>query len=212
MLLRLLDRILALTLGVMAHIFFKSQLRLLLQAIERKAALHRAPGKQQDFDIAVQALIAGEDRRFYLHFGVDTRGLLRAVSVYLARHEIQGASTVTQQLVRVITHDYRRSIGRKLKELCLAAAVDSKISKREQAELYLSIAYFGWRMNGFREARRRLKLEGQLTQSQAAELVARLRYPEPAHASKEQLERVRRRAAYIETLMQKNVAKNGKAA
>lgn len=146
----------------------------------------------------VQALVIAEDRRLFFHHGVDTRGLTRAFLLYLRTGEIQGASTITQQLVRVLTHDYRRSWRRKAKEMCLACALDRVVSKESQATLYLRIAYYGWRMTGCAQAKRHLGYTSPLNPHAAANIVARLRYPEPNHSSPAQLERIRRRARYIE--------------
>lgn len=152
----------------------------------------------EDISLLVRALIIAEDRRFLFHHGVDTRGLIRAFLLYLRTGEIQGASTITQQLVRVITQDYRRSLRRKAKEMCLACAIDRLVAKETQATLYLRVAYYGWRMTGCAQAKRQLGYISPLKATAAANIVARLRYPEPNHASPAQLERIRRRARYIE--------------
>lgn len=157
--------------------------------------------KDSDLEMLTHALVAAEDRRFFSHLGVDSKGLLRALILLLTRRKIQGASTITQQLVRVLTKDYRYSVRRKLKEMCLACALDRKISKKSQASIYLSIAYFGWRMNGAAQARQRLRLTSPLSPQTAASLVARLRYPEPREATPQYLEKLNRRTRYVTTVM-----------
>lgn len=200
-LLRVLDRMLASAFLALAHLFYRRELFDVLVVLERHLPIVRQCGSHIAFRTAVEALIAGEDRRFMNHFGVDTKGLLRALGVYFTRREVQGASTITQQLVRVVTHDYRRSLQRKAKELSIACAVDRRYAKSDQAELYLLLGYYGWRMNGLRQALGRLKFVLPLDRGQATHLVARLRYPEPATASHSQLSRIEGRATYIASQM-----------
>lgn len=157
--------------------------------------------RDRDIDVLIHALVAAEDRRFFLHFGVDSKGLARALILIFTREKIQGASTITQQMVRVITKDYRYSVRRKFKEMCLACVVDKWIPKRTQALIYLGIAYFGWRMNGVTQACQRLRLASPLSPSTAASLVARLRYPQPRETTLEYLEKLNRRARYIAAVM-----------
>lgn len=152
----------------------------------------------------VIALVAAEDRRFFNHCGVDFRGIVRAAFAYILKRNIQGASTITQQLVRVVVNDYRFSFQRKLKEICIAAEVDSIIDKRSQAELYLLIGYYGWRMNGLTAAKERLSISFPCSTAQAAQLVARLKYPEPKNFSINQTKKIDCRAAHILNLINEN--------
>lgn len=201
MLLRTVDYLLAKTFAAIGHVCYREELKFIVRFAAESLGHVRSMGSHLEFRQAVDALVVGEDRRFFAHFGVDTKGLARALAVYLARREVQGASTITQQLVRVVTCDYRRSVRRKLKELSLASAASDRIEKVDQAELYLTLAYYGWRMNGLQQALVRLQCSLPLTQTQASELIARLRYPEPANASPLLLVKIRRRAAYINSRM-----------
>ena len=63
-----------------------------------------------------------------------------------------GASTINQQLVRVLTNRYERTFKRKVKEILLASLVARAIPKTDIPGIYLSVAYFGWRMNGLVQA------------------------------------------------------------
>jgi penicillin-binding protein 1A len=133
----------------------------------------------------IEALIQAEDHRFLLHKGVDTRAILRAIFVTTFTRKLEGGSTITQQLVRVASGDYRRTLSRKFKEMCLAAWIDAEIMKIEQAAVYLRIAYFGWRMNGLVQATTRLQFSFPLSNTEAAALVARIKYPEPQAANEQ---------------------------
>lgn len=201
MILEFLDSAAAYALRIAANQFFSKHVSQLLEAISRLDAQPVSVPNDSDLDVLIRALVAAEDRRFYSHFGVDSKGLARAVILFLTRMRIQGASTVTQQLVRVLTNDYRYSVQRKFKEMCLACVIDRSISKRTQAVLYIRIAYFGWRMNGVMQAWRRLHLAAPLSSFSAALLIARLRYPEPRETTTMYLEKLNRRARYVATLM-----------
>ena len=101
----------------------------------------------------VDYLITIEDRRFYEHKGVDFKGILRALHVNLTNGESsQGASTLTQQLVRsqVLTTD--KTITRKLTEMFLALELERQCSKEEILEMYLNTTYFGYGNYGIESA------------------------------------------------------------
>lgn len=91
-----------------------------------------------------QAFIAAEDRRFMEHQGVDPRGIARALWVnYTAGHDVQGASTLTQQLVKNLIVGKEHSYGRKLKEAVLAYRLEQELSKTEILELYINYIALG---------------------------------------------------------------------
>ncbi len=92
----------------------------------------------------VQAFVAIEDRRFYEHKGVDYPGVIRAfVSNIIAREVVQGGSSITQQLARMVFLDMEQTIWRKLREAMLAWKMEKELSKEEILELYLNIVYLG---------------------------------------------------------------------
>jgi penicillin-binding protein 1A len=148
-----------------------------------------------------KALVLAEDRRFYCHHGLDTRAMVRALWSYVAKREVQGASTITQQLVRVLTGRYDRKLSRKCREIMLACLVDRELPKQVQINCYLKVAYFGWRMNGIKQALSRLQYLAPLSDKQAAQVIARLKYPEPQAPSPALQLKIASRAAYIEQLL-----------
>jgi penicillin-binding protein 1A len=90
------------------------------------------------------AMVAVEDRRFYMHPGVDPIGITRSFWVRLREGRWkQGGSTITQQLARTIYLNNNRDFGRKLREIILAMALETKFSKDQILELYLNKVYFG---------------------------------------------------------------------
>ncbi len=92
----------------------------------------------------VRALTAVEDRRFFTHIGVDWSGILRALWVNLLRGEIaQGGSTVTQQLVKNLYLEPRRTLGRKINEALMALSIERQFSKDEILETYANEVFLG---------------------------------------------------------------------
>jgi penicillin-binding protein 1A len=92
-----------------------------------------------------KAVVAIEDKRFYQHGGVDYVGIIRAAIADLrARKKIQGASTITQQLVRnLYIANGKRTFSRKLKEVCLARKLDNAWSKEKILTAYMNQVFYG---------------------------------------------------------------------
>ncbi|HEY2507929.1 MAG TPA: transglycosylase domain-containing protein [Streptosporangiaceae bacterium] len=99
------------------------------------------------------AIVAIEDARFYQHGAIDTRGTLRAVAADLGGGQVQGGSTLAQQYVKnallltattpaqqqAATAD---TLGRKLRELRIAAQVEHQLTSKQLLTAYLNVAYF----------------------------------------------------------------------
>lgn len=102
------------------------------------------------------AMVAVEDRRFQYHYGVDPIGIARSIyQRYLKGRFTQGGSTITQQLARNLFLNNRREFGRKIREMILATAMETKFSKDQILELYLNKVYFGGGAYGVDAASRR---------------------------------------------------------
>jgi penicillin-binding protein 1A len=101
-----------------------------------------------------KAVVAIEDRRFYEHGGVDYVGIIRAAIADLRAHKaVQGASTITQQLVRnLYISNHERTIDRKLKEVCLARKLDASRSKKEILTAYMNQVFYGGNAYGVEAA------------------------------------------------------------
>jgi penicillin-binding protein 1A len=90
------------------------------------------------------AVLATEDRRFYSHWGVDLRGVARALYVNFKQGDaVQGGSTVTQQVAKNLFLTPERSLHRKGQEMLLALWLERTFTKDEILELYLNRVYFG---------------------------------------------------------------------
>ena len=95
----------------------------------------------QDF---INALIATEDKNFYNHRGFDLVGLARStVNNVIAGKVVQGASTITQQLARILFLSNERTFDRKIKELVIAVQIEKTISKEQILEMYMNNVYLG---------------------------------------------------------------------
>lgn len=139
------------------------------KAIARFYAENRIVVKLKDMSPWVQkGTMAIEDHRFYQHRGVDLEGIARAIANNLAGRDTQGASTLTQQLVKNTLIDKglragdmnevrkarEQSISRKLREAKDALAIEKKLSKDQILEGYLNIAPYGTSVYGVESASR----------------------------------------------------------
>ncbi|HEY9687666.1 MAG TPA: PBP1A family penicillin-binding protein [Coleofasciculaceae cyanobacterium] len=127
-----------------------------------------------------RAVMAIEDNRFYQHNGVDIRGTLRAASANLRGDDVQGGSTLTQQLVKNLFLSPERSITRKLAEALLAMRVERHYDKNKILEMYLNQVYWGNQSYGIEKAARRYfrKSARDLSISESALLAGLLKAPE----------------------------------
>ena len=91
-----------------------------------------------------KAIIATEDKNFYHHRGYDLFGIISSsIQNVLARHAVQGASTITQQLARILFLSNERTLSRKVKELEVATRIEKTISKDKILEMYMNNVYLG---------------------------------------------------------------------
>lgn len=124
------------------------------QPIARNGAIMDAPVKAGLLPKHVkQAFISIEDRRFYSHWGIDPRGILRATwSNIRGSGPKQGGSTITQQLAKFTFLTPERSLTRKAREMLIAFWIEGWLTKDEILERYLSNVYFGNNIYGLRAA------------------------------------------------------------
>ena len=105
-----------------------------------------------------QATIAIEDRNFYSHIGIDPIGLVRAFVSTVSGRQVQGGSTLTQQLIKQVyfadeaASENRGGLTRKIKELILAIELERMYSKDEILAMYLNQSPYGGRRNGVESA------------------------------------------------------------
>jgi membrane carboxypeptidase/penicillin-binding protein len=92
----------------------------------------------------VQAVIASEDREFHSHRGINPRGIFRAFLVNILNFRVvQGGSTITQQLAKVLFTDMERTLKRKIYEAFCALEIEGRYDKQDILLMYLNLIYFG---------------------------------------------------------------------
>ncbi|MEE8483435.1 MAG: PBP1A family penicillin-binding protein [Nitrospinota bacterium] len=95
-------------------------------------------------DIMKQATLAIEDNSFYKHKGIDFKGIARAAMVNIrAGRVVQGGSTITQQVAKLLFFTRERTFERKIKEALLSLQIEQNFSKSEILEIYLNHIYYG---------------------------------------------------------------------
>ncbi|HEX6683998.1 MAG TPA: transglycosylase domain-containing protein [Candidatus Limnocylindrales bacterium] len=135
------------------------------------------------------ALIAGEDKKFYQHRGIDMLGIARAAWNNLTGGERQGASTITQQYARHAANDMEITYARKLREAVMARKIEDEYDKVTILGFYLNTVYFGRGAYGVGAAAEAFfgitpdRID-TLTTEQAAVLGAVLKQPEPEGTAK----------------------------
>jgi penicillin-binding protein 1A len=106
-------------------------------------------------DSVIHAFISAEDSNFFQHKGLDYMGMVRALFVNIKTgKKKQGASTITQQVVKNFLLTNERSFKRKIQEIILARRLESSLSKQEILELYANEIFFGHGRYGIEEASR----------------------------------------------------------
>ena len=98
----------------------------------------------------VQAFVAAEDRRFFVHHGIDYRGVMRALVLLISSGDMSGGggSTLTQQLARSYFLSLEQSFVRKLREAFLAYRIEQEFSKEQIMTFFLNKMFFGQRAYG----------------------------------------------------------------
>lgn len=98
-------------------------------------------------EIYKDAVVAVEDRRFYMHKGVDILSITRAILTNLRNSElIEGGSTISQQICKNVYFTQERKLERKFAEMFAAIELEKKCDKDQILELYLNTSFYG---NGY---------------------------------------------------------------
>ncbi|MGF6178915.1 penicillin-binding protein 1A [Ensifer sp. 4252] len=132
-----------------------------LEAADGKPIVRQGPfqgpyARYEEFPVhLIDAVLSIEDRRFMVHYGVDLKGIMRAVlRNFQAGSVVQGGSTITQQLIKVQYLESDRTLKRKLQELVIAFWLEWKLGKREILTRYLNSVYLGSGATGMPAAAR----------------------------------------------------------
>ena len=126
------------------------------------------------------AFIAAEDWQFFSHPGISIKGIMRSIiKNVLHGKKLQGASTITQQLVKLLFFDSQKTFKRKIKEQLYALLVEQQFTKEQILETYLNHVYFGFGIYGVEAASQRFwgKHASDLTIDESATLAGVIRCP-----------------------------------
>lgn len=149
------------------------------------------------------AFVAIEDKRFYEHKGVDYRRVFGALISNLKSGSLkEGASTITQQLVKNTHLTQEKSLKRKLSEMAIAKEVEKNYSKEEIMAMYLSVIYFGAGLYGVKDAAALYfgKELDELTVAQCATLAGIIKNPS-RYSPKNSIENSTKRRNVVLSLM-----------
>lgn len=151
-------------------------------------------------------LISGEDHRFRYHLGFDIIAILRAVKNRLLHDKIEGASTIEQQLVRVLTNDFDKTFKRKVKEIFLSTTLSRLVPRKDIPTIYLHVAYYGTGMNGLDQVFKKLDIDNSqvISTELCAEIIARIKYPEPTNNNLRRLSQIEMRKNHLLALYNKH--------
>ena len=149
--------------------------------IARRGAIKEAPVNAAALDpLTSAAFVAIEDRRFYRHWGIDPRGIGRAMIANARAGGVrQGGSTITQQLAKTSFLSSDRSLKRKAQEVIISLWLEAWLTKDEILSRYLSSIYFGDGVYGLRAAAKHYfrRSPERLTLAQSAMLAGVVQAP-----------------------------------
>lgn len=160
-------------------------------------------------DMVKQAFVAAEDRNFYRHAGIDLTGIARAALANLdalrrGSSELQGGSTITQQVMKNFLLTSDRSIERKIKEAILSIRIEQALSKDRILELYLNEIFLGQNAYGVAAAAQRYfgKTLEALTVAEAAYLAALPQAPSVLHPVRQRDRAIGRRNYVLRQMLE----------
>ncbi|MEC5289586.1 PBP1A family penicillin-binding protein [Aurantimonas sp. C2-6-R+9] len=176
-----------------------------LQAADGQALVQQGPYQgsyaplDEFSDHLVEAVLSIEDRRFYQHWGLDFRGVARALTRNLFAGEVvQGGSTITQQFLKISYLERDRTLKRKIQEAFLAFWIETRLSKDEILARYLNNVYLGAGATGMPAAARVYfdNSVGELTLAESAMLAGLIKAPSQLNPL-ENLEGAKERAGVV---------------
>lgn len=164
----------------------------------------------------LSAIVAIEDSRFFKHGALDPQGILRALSNNASEGGTQGASTLTQQLVKNVFVEEagddankvalatQQTVGRKIKEMKYAIQVEKELGKKKVLENYLNITFFGEQAYGIEAASKRYfsKSAKNLTLTEAAMLAGLVQSPSRYDPINDEQEALKRRNTVLQRMAQ----------
>lgn len=128
----------------------------------------------------LNAIVSTEDQNFYKHGGIDPKAILRAgIKDIIARKKVEGASTITQQLAKMLFLTPEKSWRRKINEMFLSIEIEKNFTKDQIIEMYANQVYFGHGAYGVEAAARLYfgKHAKELAVEEAAVIAGMIRLP-----------------------------------
>jgi membrane peptidoglycan carboxypeptidase len=157
-------------------------------------------------NILTKILISGEDHRFKYHFGFDIYAIVRASKNRLFLNKTEGASTIEQQLVRVLINEYDKNLKRKVQEILLSTTLVDSVPRKRLPAIYLSIAYYGTELQGLKLIMKKFNINNynDISIETATEIVSRIKYPEPKKITNRRKLQIERRKQHLIYLHEKH--------
>jgi len=154
----------------------------------------------------IETIIAIEDRKFWQHKGIDIYGIFRAAWAFLRDHETgfkQGASTITQQVVKNLLLTKNKTITRKIREIILSLYVEKYISKEKILEIYYNSMFLGNGAYGVGAAARRYfdKSTDQLEIHEMAIIAGLFQRPGPYNPAKHPARAKKRQLVVLDAML-----------
>ena len=141
-------------------------------------------------------VVALEDKRFFLHSGVDYLAVIRAFAMYLIGRAHGGASTIEMQLWRTITGRKERTLFRKIEELLAARKISQKMNKLDILDTYCDIAFASAEHFSMYSCIMAFPEDQREFQNKALFVACLLKYPLPKTRSEEWARKIRTRYRY----------------
>ena len=154
-----------------------------------------------------QAVVATEDGNFWKHRGLDKRAMLRAMYYTLFKGQVQGGSTITQQLAKNLFLSFQKRFLRKAKEMLLAMQLETMFTKEQILEAYCNLIYFGGTAYGVEDASQQFfsKPARDLTLAEAALLAGIINSPHALNPFSNPVAAKRRQAIVLQRMKKRGM-------
>lgn len=203
-----LHQIIGTIVRIFAKLLLKHEWVFVQSRIDRLMAFHQLRPDLVPPLVAQRLLVSAEDHRHGCHPGFDLYAICRAVFRRVISGRREGASTIEQQIVRVLTNRFDPTLRRKFREIMLASLVADHFPKSAIPPIYLTVGYYGWQMNNYIQACSRLRFQpNNLSLDEAAAIVARLKYPEPRISPPHRFAQIAQRVEYLKRLYRAHITK-----
>ena len=159
----------------------------------------------------INAFVSIEDKRFYEHNGIDKKGLFRAIAKNVKTLSFkEGASTISQQLIKNTHLSNEKTLKRKLIEIKLAKKLEKIYSKKQIISMYLNTIYFGDNCYGITNASKHYfdKLPNELTISECASLAGLVKAPSEYSPTKNYDKCIKRRNIVLKQMLNQGYINN----